>query len=245
MQSGIVQAPQKVGVYGPGGIGKTKLSSLLAKVGVRPLLIDLEGGSHALDVERLSEVTTWDDLRAAVQDKSLLDPYGAVVIDSATKAEEMCMSWVLANVKDQAGNRVERVEDYGYGKGYSHIYETFLALLGDLDAVARSGKHVVVICHDCTANVPNPAGEDWIQYQPRLQNPPKGSVRHRLKEWCDHLLFVGYDVMTNKDGKGIGSGTRTIYPTEMPTHWAKSRRLSQAIPYSDGSAELWNQLLNR
>lgn len=238
-------SPQKVVVYGPGGIGKTKLASLLATVGVRTLVVDIEGGSHALDVERVSDVATWEDLRSVVHDAALLAPYGAIVIDSGTKAEELCMAWVLANVKDQQGNKVERVEDYGYGKGYSHIYETFLALLGDLDAVTRSGKHVVVICHDCTANVPNPAGEDWLQYQPRLQNPPKGSIRHRVKEWADHLLFVGYDVATNKDGKGIGSGTRTIYPTEMPTHWAKSRRLANVIPYADGSAELWNQLLNR
>lgn len=217
----------------------------MSEAGVKPLLIDLEQGSYALPVDRIDDVTTWDELRALVQNQSVWSSYGAVVIDSGTKAEELCMAWVLANVKDQSGNRVERVEDYGYGKGFSHIYETFLSLLGDLDAVARAGKHVVVICHDCTANVPNPFGEDWLQYQPRLQNTPKGSIRHRWMEWASHVLFIGYDVATNKDGKGIGSGTRTIYPQQMPTHWAKSRSLASVIPYADGSAELWNQLFQR
>lgn len=247
IQSGTITVPQKVVLYGPGGVGKTELSSLLETVGIKPLILDIENGSAYLNVHRIGDILTWDDLRSLLHDESLWSGFGAVVIDSFTKAEELAAQWVVKNIPHEKGHTISGIEDYGFGKGYVHIYETFLQLLGDLDAQARRGRTVVSICHDCTANVPNPAGEDWLRYEPRLQSPASGksSIRHRVKEWCDHLLYVGYDVMTNKDGKGVGSGTRTIYTTEMPTHWAKSRCLSNPIPYTKGSAELWNQLLKR
>ena len=51
-----------------------------------------------------------------------------------------------------------------------------------------------------------------------MENPSSGkaSVRLRLREWLDHLLFIGYDVECTKqmDGKAKGQGTRTIYPQE-------------------------------
>ena len=35
--------------------------------------------------------------------------------------------------------------------------------------------NVILICHDCTATVPNPTGEDWLRYEPRLQSPGSGN----------------------------------------------------------------------
>ena len=231
--------------YGPGGIGKTKLASLLKLVGINPLVLDLEGGSNFLDVQRIAGIESFQELRDVLRDEQLLAPFGAVVIDSFTKAEELAIRHTLETVKNDGGQYVDGIEGYGFGKGYTHAYETFLKLLGDLDGLARKGKHIVGICHDCTANVPNPHGEDWIRYEPRLQNTPKGSIRHRVREWCDHLLFVGYDVAVGKDGKGKGAGTRTIYPTEMPTHMAKSRFLSDPIVYQDGQPDLWKALFSK
>lgn len=156
----------------------------------------------------------------------------------------MTIAHVIANVRHEKGHCVKSVEGYGYGKGFTHVYEAFLLVLQDLDAVVRSGKHVICTAHDCTANVPNPSGEDWIRYEPRLQSPNSGkaSIRLRVKEWCDHLFYVGYDAAVNEDGKATGVGSRTIYPSELPTHLAKSRTLADPIPYVEGDPELWNQL---
>ena len=105
------------------------------------------------------------------------------------------------------------------------MFDTFLPLLADLDRHARAGRNVVLVCHDCTSTVPNPAGEDWLRYEPRLQSPNSGkaSIRLRVREWADHVLFVGYDVSVGKDGKGRGAGTRTLYSAEVPHCMAKSR----------------------
>jgi len=111
----------------------------------------------------------------------------------------------------------------------------------------RAGVHVLCTAHDCVVTVPNPTGEDWIRYEPRLQSPPsgKGSIRNRVTEWTDHLIYIGFDRFV-EDGKATSKfGTRTIYPSANPAWLAKSRKLADPIPYSKGSDTLWQQLLTK
>ncbi len=242
---GPLRAAQKIVIYGPGGVGKSELASLLPEVGITPVFIDLEGGTNFLDVFRVDpSPETFVEAGKAVRLLTNDNNCDAIVVDSFTKAEELGVRHTLATIPHEKGHAVKSIEGYGFGKGYTHNYETFLLLLQVLDAAARAGKHIIAICHDCTATVPNPGGEDWIRYEPRLQSPPsgKGSIRHRVKEWCDHLFYIGFDTIVDKDGKATGGGSRTIYPVEMPTHWAKSRSLSDQIVYERGNTELWKQL---
>lgn len=245
VSSGQRVTAQKVVLYGPGGIGKTELAANSAAVGMRPLFIDLESGTQFCNVARIEDVDSFGDLRDLLHSDSVFAAHDMVVIDSLTKAQELCEADVIANVPvDDTGKRATSLESWGWGKGQTYVYERFLLILNDLDALHRAGKTIVGICHDCTANVPNPGGIDWIRYEPRLQSPASGkaSIRLRVREWCDHLLYIGYDVAVSKTGKATGGGTRCIYPTEMPTHMAKSRKLSQPIVYAAGSADLWNLL---
>lgn len=207
--------------------------------------MDVENGSRFLNVTRVGDILTWEELRGVLHDESMLAPYGAVVIDSFTKAEELAIAHTLATVPTEGGEFVDKIEGYGYGKGYVHTYETFLKILGDLDSIVRRGKHVIVICHDFKASVPNPYGEDWIRFEHRMQETPKAPLRSRVFEWCDHFFYVGYDVSVTKDGKGKGAGTRTIYPSEMPTHKAKSRDVANPIVYRDGEPDLWKVLFSK
>lgn len=232
---------QRIGLYGPGGIGKTSL----AAVAPGPVVFfDLDDslGVLELDVQRVPEVGSWDSLRGALQGDGW-DEVRTIVVDSGTRAEELAVAWTCRNVPNDRGGRVTRIEDYGYGKGYTHVYDTFMALVGDLDQHVRAGRNVIVICHDCKASVPNPMGEDYLRFEPRLQSPGSGkaSIRLRLREWLDHLFFIGYDVAVEK-GKGRGEGTRTIYPIETPACMAKSRLLDEPILFGRDSADLWDRL---
>jgi hypothetical protein len=240
--SGRLDRPQRVVLYGPGGIGKTTLASLAPGA----VVIDIEDGSTHLDLRRIGDgVGSLDNLRALLRSDTL-DGVGTVVIDSATRAEELAIEWTLEHVKHEKGHKVSRTEDYGFGKCMQHTYETFLLLLADLDAQIRKGRNVILVAHDCVESVPNPVGEDWIRYEPHLQAPRSGkaSIRNRVFQWADHVLFLGYDVLATKDGKGRGSGTRTIYPKELPTHRAKSRLIEDPMPFNDPTDDsIWKLLL--
>jgi hypothetical protein len=235
--TGKIDGPQRVVIYGPGGIGKSTLAALAPN----PIILDVERSTMELDAPRIGNIETWAHLRSLLQGHDL-DGYQTVVIDTATKAEELAVAHTLATVPHEKGTRVTNLEGYGFGKGQSHVYDTFLHLLVDLDAQIRAGRNVILVAHECKDNVPNPAGDDWIRYEPNLQSPKSGkaSIRNRVVQWADHVLFIGYDVLA-KDGKAVGGETRTIWPVERPDHIAKSRRFSEPMQYRDATdAAVWD-----
>lgn len=242
-------AGHRVVLFGPGGIGKTTLACLapgpVAVIDLDESLPRLAGSLEALGVTPavVEGVDSWTALRGAIS-ASGWDEIKTIVIDTATRAEELAIAHMIETVPGPGGKRVKRLEDYGYGKGFQHVYDTFLPLLSDLDAHARAGRTVVMVCHDCTASTPNPMGDDWIRYEPRLQTLKGGgaSVRLRVREWADHVVCITHDISVD-DRKARGSGTRTAWPSEQPHCMAKSRTLAEPVVIQLGSKALWDALL--
>lgn len=238
-ESGPSRRAHRIVIYGSGGIGKSSLATAAPNAKV----IDLDDGTRDLDVRRVTlppgiDTWSWSLLLKALNTPAVWKGVDTIVLDTATKAEELCSAWVCANIPHEKGNKIEGIEDYGWGKGFSYIYDEFLKLLLALDRHMAQGRNVVMIAHECVSEVPNPGGADWKRYEPRLQSPASGknSTRLRIKEWADHLLFIGYDVVV-KDEKAVGSGSRCIYPQERPTHMAKSRTIVKDIVYRKGEAQ--------
>ena len=100
----------------------------------------LDAGTHFPNAAKFA--AAWQDIRDALHADGW-DGIKTIVLDSATRAEELAVAHTLASVPHEKGQRVQRIEDYGFGKGYSHVYDTFLTLLGDLDQHTRAGRHVV------------------------------------------------------------------------------------------------------
>ncbi len=224
-------AGHRVVLYGQGGIGKTTLCACLPGPVV---FFDLDEslGRLGIDAQCLYP-QSWNELRTQLASDGW-DGVKSIVIDTATKAEEMAAADVVAEHRGETGKDgrpVSSIESFGYGKGYMFLFEKFQPLLADLDKHVRAGRNVVLVCHDCTTTVPNPGGEDWLRYEPRLSSPGsgKGSIRLRCREWADHVLFLDYDVAI-KDGKGKGGGSRTLYRSQMPHCMAKSRTGADPIP---------------
>lgn len=240
--SGVVTGSDRIVIYGTGGIGKSTLASFLPA----PAFFDVEGGTRRLSVTR-DRATTWPELRGKLAAIERQPPEGlrSIVIDTATVAEELAKEYVIAERVTEKGKRVESIEGFGWGKGWQFVFDEFNGLLADLDRIAALGLNVCLIAHDVASPVPNPAGEDFIRWEPHLYSGDKkgrGSIRERVKEWADHVLFIGYDVFV-EEGKGQGSGTRTIYTQELPTHIAKSRavQLSRSFDLQDPGA-VWREL---
>ncbi len=240
----------RICLYGGGGGGKTTLAcNAQGPVGIFDLELSMPVLRPQLpadaDIRVIAGVETWQDLRDALHADGW-DDIRTIVIDSVTRAEELAIAWVLANVPVDEKRKASRIEDYSYGKGYTHVYETFLTLLGDLDQHVRAGRNVILIAHDCTTQVPNPSGEDWLRYEPRLQSPSSGknSIRLRVREWADHVLFLGFDLGDVRDGKmAAGFNGRTLYPVELPHCMAKSRTCAAAQSVRKNDPTVWSEII--
>lgn len=237
---------RRIGSYGAGGIGKTSLG---VSIPGTKAVFDLEDSIAKLkdlpaDVydSIVPGIGSFQDIRDALASECCKSVEN-IVIDTATRVEQFAIAHTIENIPHEKGYVIKRLEDYGFGKGLAHVYETFELFIGDLDLHFRAGRNVVLIMHDCFSNVPNPLGEDYIRYEPRLQNPKGGanSIRLRVREWLDDLIFIGYDIDVKKN-KATGAGTRTMYPAERPHCMAKSRELSESFEYLKGSATLWQKL---
>lgn len=240
--SGLESGPDRIAIYGTGGIGKSTLAAFLPA----PLFFDLDKGTRKIQVSR-SRVTAWAELRGKLASFAARPKPGVktIVIDTATEAEKYAADFVVETRKTEKGKTVDSIEGFGWGKGWQFVSDEFNGMLADLERIQAMGFYVCTIAHASATQIPNPAGEDWLQWQPHLYAGDKkgrGSLRDLLKNWSDHLVFIDYDVHV-EDGRGTGTGTRTLHTYETPTHMAKSRVKALDMTYDiQDPGAIWREL---
>ena len=248
---------QKVLIYGTGGIGKSSLACLApdatAYVDAENRLSSLKTELVTLGLEMPAIVpcSSWQSLRTALQSDGW-DGIKNIVIDSATVIEEWCIKDLLATVKtfEKPPQKATSLEDYGFGKDVRLVYEHFLPLLGDLDRHSQQGRNIILTAHDCKPEESNPMGGNYIRFEPRLRTSKKGenSIRLKVKEWCDFVCFICYDMVNEKDGRGgvskkaVGGGSRTMYLQETPAYMAKNHGHPDSISLEYGVSP-WEGIL--
>ena len=89
---GRVSLPQRVTVYGPGGIGKSTLCALAPN----PVFLDIEGGTNELDIARIAGLSNFASVRECMGSPAI-DQFDTVVIDSITKLEELVTAHVISS----------------------------------------------------------------------------------------------------------------------------------------------------
>jgi GTPase SAR1 family protein len=215
ISSGIIPGAKKIVLYGPEGIGKTTFMSHMPE----PVFIDTEGGTKTLDVKRFDIPKSWSDIKEAV--KYVLDNPGCcktLVIDTADWAELLCMKYTC-----QKGN-VSRIEDFGYGKGYTYLMENFKELLDELEKVIAAGVNVAVTAHAKMRKFEQP---DEMGAYDRWEMKLSKQVAPMIKEWADIVLFANYKTYVIEDdktkSKKAQGGKRVMYCTHNPCWDAKNR----------------------
>jgi len=242
LTSGVIQGGDRIGIYGPSGVGKSTAAAWLPA----PVFLDLERSTKKIAATR-DLVHTWTELRGKVRTfgENLPDGARSLVVDTATVAEELAKEHVIDTRLTEKGKRVDSIEGFGYNKGWQFVYDEFVALLADLDRVADQGLNVCLIMHDIAAEVPNPDGEDYLAWRPLLYAGDKRGKANIVKlttNWLEHLVFVSYDVNVT-DNKASGAGTRTAYTLQLPTHVAKSRTKQFVQPFTlDAPGAMWSEL---
>ncbi len=228
--SGIQTSPVKTVLYGPEGIGKSTFASHFPD----PVFIDTEGGTKRLNVARLPQPTSWAMLLDEVQAVRRGEvPCGTLVIDTADWAERLAIRAICAKAK------VDGLEGFGYGKGYTYAKEEFGKLLDALEEVLNTGHNVVVLAHAAITKFEQP---DAVGNYDRWSMKTSKQVAPLLREWCDMLLFANYKTVVEKvgDGKNAKSkasgGRRVLYTTHHACWDAKNRfDLPEEVPFDYAS----------
>lgn len=231
--SGIMPKPVKMVLYGPEGIGK----SSFAAQAPRPLFADTEGSTMRLDVNRMMPIPTslamlTDYIRYVIQNPSVCK---TLVLDTADWAQKLMIDTVCAQ------NQKSGIEDFGYGKGYSYVFEEFGRLLNLLDQVWNRGINIIITAHAAMRKFEQPDEMgSYDRWELKLINAQKCNIAAMLKEWADIVLFANYETFVVKDekskkGKAQG-GRRVMYTSHHPCWDAKNRfGLPEKLPLDFGA----------
>lgn len=217
---GIQAMPVKTVVYGAEGIGKSTFASHFPA----PLFVDTEGSTARMDVARTETPTSLamlTQILCEVRDKP--QGFRTMVLDTADWAERLCVQAVCQK------NGKTGIEDFGYGKGYSYVYEEMGRILNLLGEIAERGMHIVITAHAAIRKFEQPDEMGaYDRWELKLINSPRCNVCAMLKEWADMVLFANYKtfaVAADKEGKKLKArgGERVMYTSHNPCWDAKNR----------------------
>jgi len=237
---------EKIIMYADSGMGKTTLASMLPN----PVFAGLDDGGRKIKNPTTSEllknipgIETFSDFRAATQQQDLFNDYETYVVDTGTILESLALDWVLENILggENSTNRMKNIEQYGWGKGHRHLYDTMRLPLADFDALIRRGKNVCILCQMQQVSIANASGEDYLCDAPKLA-PKHGkqtpSIWGMWVEWADHVFKISNEgVIAVKDdkkskvSKATSTGNRVIHVHAPEVHYkAKSRSIPPRFP---------------
>lgn len=217
--TGKIEKAQKVIIYGPEGIGKSTFAAQFPE----SMFIDTEGSTTHMDVKRFARPTSWTMLLDQVKYvKANPTICKTLAIDTGDWAELLCIEHVCSKAQKKS------IEDFGYGKGYTFLYEEFGRLLNALQEVIDIGIHVVITAHAKIRKFEQP---DEMGAYDRWEMKLSKNVAPLLKEWGDMVLFANYKtIVVNVDGQGAEKGKnkaqggkRVMYTTHTPSWDAKNR----------------------
>ena len=248
---------KRVVLYADSGMGKTTLEALLPN----PKFVNFNGGSDQIfhpvtgkPLNYIPGVETFDDVRALCRQPDLFKPGDSFVLDTATEFEGgPILDWMLENVPHEKGPSIpiKRVEDYGFGKGFRHLYDTARLPLADYDFLIERGVNVVLSCPMQQVETSNSGGGDFLCDVPKLQKAHGKStpaVWALYNEWADHILKIDYDDVNVGEGKASGTAERVVRVHGLPHFKAKSRSIPHLFPvvsFSEPSDDsIWRFLFN-
>lgn len=247
---------ERIIVYADSGMGKTTLESMLPN----PKFANFNGGSdkikHPITGERLvyfPGVETFDDVRAVCRQSDLFEPGDSFVLDTTTEFENKGLDWTLENIPHEKGKPIRRIEDYGWGKGYRHLYDTMRLPLADFDVLIRKGINIVLSCQMQQIEINNASGENFFCDVPKLQqahgkNDNVPSVWGLYDEWADHIFKIDYNDMQVEEGKAASTGERVIRVHGRPDFKAKSRSIPSRFPVisfkHEADDSIWRMLFD-
>lgn len=204
--------PPRIVLYGMEGIGKSTFAANFPN----PIFVQTEDGLGQIDCAKFPLAATADDAYRQL-DALAKEPndFQTVVVDSLDWLERLIWDAVCRE------NKVDSIEQIGYGKGYVIALTAWRRFLDALTALRAQKKIVLLLAHAVAEDYADPEITGGLKrFTPRLHK----TARSLIAEYADLILLA-----TRKYGAANGdAGNPRIVRTEAtPYQVAKSR---YAIP---------------
>lgn len=238
--------PPRILLYGVSKIGKSTFASMAD----RPVFVQAEDGLDAIGADAFPLSLTYKSVMENLQ--SLAEEehdFKTVVVDSLDWLEPMLHKELIARQPyGDKGKKIDSIEDYGYGKGFSYALELWREYIDMLNYLREEkGMAVIQIAHAQIRKFENPETDIYDRYELKLHK----SAASLMMEHSDIILFANYYVGVKKEEKSmskdgrkraVGTGERVLYTEERPAFMAGNRySLPAEIPFDKGG-EYWNTI---
>ena len=220
-------AGKKIIIYGKTGMGK----STLVAMAPNPVFVGPDNGLEDLDhptggqFNVIPGVDTFQDVRDATCDLSLFKDYETIVYDTGTFIQnDMCVPHVVENIKKEKGGRAKSITDFGWAKGYEHVYNEMQLLKADMDKLVVAGKNVIILCQLAqSVKTDSTYGEYFFDY-PDLFDKKNSQVCAAFVSWASYVFKIGWAAVEIGEGKiGVSSDQRAVFVKPEFSFEAKSR----------------------
>lgn len=190
-------------LYGKPKSGKTTAACAFPN----SLLVAFERGYNAIGGVRAVDITKWADWKMVLRQLEKPEAqkmYETIIIDTISIAWDYCEQYICAQ------NGVQKINDIGWGEGYTACRKEFE---GMLRKITMLGYGIVLIAHSVARVEKTADGSEVEIISPEL---PK-----RASKICNGLVdIIGYIGGEYDEDKNF---TRYLYIRETPTLFAGSR----------------------
>jgi hypothetical protein len=189
--------PPRILIYGPPKIGKTTLASEFPS----PIFLQLEDGENETEVAGLNraELASFGDVMDAMRELYEQDhDYQTLVIDSLSELQKLIYEETCRRGDDK-GNAKQRIEDFGYGKGYVYAVNVWHEFLDALNML-RIGRGItcVLIGHAKVDRFDDPETVSYHRYEIDLHDRAQKTLEREM----DAILLLKRDVTIKTEDAG-------------------------------------------
>lgn len=228
--------PPRILLYGPEKAGKTTLASEFPA----PVFLQIEEGGGTLTLDTFGKLSSFGDVMSAIAALyTESHEFKTLVVDSVTALQALIYA-ETGERGDDKGNKKQRIEDFGYGKGYVYALSVWQELMDGLMALRRDrDMTIVLIAHSKIERFDDPETVSYSRYEIDLHD----KSRDMLKREVDVLLLIKPDVTIKTEDQGFnktraradGGRNVWIYATSRPAYVAGNRYdLPEKILYERG-----------
>lgn len=218
--------PPRIVIYGQPGAGKTTLATRGNCV-----LLPIEVGHGQLEIDAFPSPTTYTEVLQSIE--SLLaacaseegKPFAWFVVDGIDRLEALVWEHICEHVPGEKGQKINRIEEFGYGKGYVHATKEWQTFLNGLSALSEAGMGICLIGHDANVKVAPADTDSYERCQLRLDKRAEALVF----DWADAVGYLHSDdsaVIEGADGRKrvVGKDNRRVISWSTRPAWRAKNR---------------------